>query len=71
VPTAVAIIAKVKIRKIHNGHFGTEATVSIPKIAGVLTLKCPDGKILARADELFADGTHLEAKLVQPCIPTN
>jgi hypothetical protein len=93
VPTPATLAAKVKIEKIHNGHFGTEATVAIPKVAGgsgsvtsfnatidrrfsrrgktvgVATLKCPDGKVLARADELFADGTHLEAKLSQPCIP--
>jgi hypothetical protein len=91
VPTPAAIIAKIKIRKIHNGRLGTEAIISIPKFAGgsgsltsfsatiarqlsykgekvsVLTAKCPDGRTLTRADELFADGTHLEAKLVLPC----
>jgi hypothetical protein len=94
VPTPAAIIAKVKIRKIHDGRLGTEAIVSIPKVAGgsgsltslsatihrefshrgatagVVTLKCADGKTLARADELFADGTHLEARLARPCVPS-
>ncbi|MBA3866577.1 MAG: hypothetical protein H0X42_09580 [Solirubrobacterales bacterium] len=34
VPTPAAIVTTVKIKKIHNGRFGTEAIASIPKIAG-------------------------------------
>lgn len=33
-PTPAAIVATVKIEKIHNGFFGSKATISIPKLAG-------------------------------------
>ena len=34
VPVPAAIISVVKIKRIHKGGFGTETTVSVPKIAG-------------------------------------
>lgn len=93
VPVPAAIVTTVKIKTIHRGRFGTEAIISVPKIAGgsgsvtafsstinkkfsykgkkvsVLTLKCTDGKILARGEALFSDGTHLKAEVVRTCTP--
>lgn len=37
--------------------------------ASLLTLKCPDGKIRARAEAIFSDGTHSHAEVLRPCIP--
>ncbi|MBA3865682.1 MAG: hypothetical protein H0X42_04950 [Solirubrobacterales bacterium] len=83
VPTPAAIVTTVKIKKIHKGRFGTEAIASIPKIAGgsgsvtsfslaitkpgVLTLKCPDGKIQAHGTAVFSDGTKASAEVVRTC----
>lgn len=33
-PVAAAVVTTVKIKKIHQGRFGTEAIATIPKIAG-------------------------------------
>jgi hypothetical protein len=83
VPTPAAIVTTVKIKKIHKGRFGTESVASIPKIAGgagsvtsfslaivkkgVLTLKCPDGKIQAHGTAVFSDGTRASAEVVRTC----
>jgi hypothetical protein len=83
VPTPAAIVTTVKIKKIHKGRFGTESIASIPKIAGgagsvtsfslaitkkgVLTLKCPDGKIQAHGTAVFSDGTRASAEVIRTC----
>jgi hypothetical protein len=83
VPTPAAIVTTVKIKKIHKGRFGSESIASIPKIAGgsgsvtsfslaitkkgVLTLKCPDGKVQAHGTAIFADGTRASAEVIRTC----
>jgi hypothetical protein len=37
------------------------------KRASLLTLKCPDGKVRARAEAIFSDGTELASKAVRTC----
>jgi hypothetical protein len=39
------------------------------KRASLLTLKCPDGKIRARAEAVFSDGTQTNAEVLRPCVP--
>jgi hypothetical protein len=39
------------------------------KKMSVLTLKCPDGKIQARGEAIFADGTKAKAEVIRPCTP--
>jgi hypothetical protein len=39
------------------------------KRASLLTLKCPDGKIQARAEAVFSDGAQANAEVLRPCIP--
>jgi hypothetical protein len=83
VPTPAAIVTTVKISKIHNGRYGMLAKSSIPKIAGgsgsvthfnltinkkgVLTAKCPDGKLQAHGTAVFADGTRASAEIIRTC----
>jgi hypothetical protein len=83
VPTPAAIVTTVKIKKIHNGRYGLEADSSIPKIAGgsgsvthfnltinkkgVLTAKCPDGKLQAHGTAVFSDGTRASAEIIRAC----
>jgi hypothetical protein len=38
------------------------------KRASLLTLKCPDGKIRARAEAIFPDGAQAGAEVLRPCI---
>jgi hypothetical protein len=83
VPTPAAIVTTVKIKKINAGRYGLEAKSSIPKIAGgsgsvthfnltinkkgVLTAKCPDGKLQAHGTAVFSDGTRASAEVVRAC----
>jgi hypothetical protein len=83
VPTPAAVVTTVKISKIHNGRYGTKSVASIPKIAGgsgsvtsfslkvskrgVLTLKCPDGKIYAHGNAVFSDNTRAQAEVIRTC----
>jgi hypothetical protein len=83
VPTPAAIVTTVKVKKIHKGRFGLEAKSSIPKIAGgsgsvthfdltidkkgVLTAKCPDGKLQAHGTAVFSDGTRASAEVIRTC----
>ena len=83
VPTPAAIVTTVKVKKIHNGRYGLEAQSTIPKIAGgsgsvthfnltinkkgVLTAKCPDGKLQAHGTAVFSDGTRASAEIIRPC----
>jgi hypothetical protein len=83
VPTPAAIVTTVKVKKIHNGRYGLEAKSSIPKIAGgngsvthfnltinkkgVLTAKCPDGKLQAHGTAVFSDGTRASAEVIRTC----
>jgi hypothetical protein len=85
VPTPAAIVSTVKIKKIHKGRYGTLSVTSIPKIAGgsgsvthfdltidkqdVLKAKCPDGKLQARGEAVFSDGTRAKAEVVRLCTP--
>jgi hypothetical protein len=82
-PVTGAIVTTVKIKKVHNGRYGLKSVASIPKIAngagsvlsfnltinkkGVLTAKCPDGKLQAKATGIFADGTKATGAIVRTC----
>jgi len=86
VPTPAAVVTTVKIKKIHNGRYGLKSVATIPKIAGgsgsvtafslninrkgVLTAKCPDGKLQVHGDALFADGTKATATIIRSCTGT-
>jgi hypothetical protein len=83
VPTPAAIVTTVKVKKIHVGRYGLEAISTIPKIAGgsgsvthfnltinkkgVLTAKCPDGKLQAHGTAVFSDGTRASAEVIRTC----
>jgi hypothetical protein len=85
VPVPSAIVSTVKIKKIHKGPYGLLSVTTIPKIAGgsgsvthfnltisrhgVLTARCPNGKLVARGTALFSDGTKASAGVVRPCTP--
>jgi hypothetical protein len=83
VPTPAAIVTTVKVTKIHAGRYGLKSVASIPKIAGgsgsvtdfnltinkkgVLLAKCPDGKLQARGEAKFSDGTVAKAEVLRTC----
>jgi len=83
VPTPAAIVTTVKVKKIHNGRYGLKSVATVPKIAGgsgsvvdfnltinkkgVLTAKCPDGKLQAKGEAKFTDGTVAKAEIVRTC----
>jgi hypothetical protein len=82
VPTPAAIVTTVKIKKIHNGRYGTGTVATIPKIAGgngsvksfdltlqkgILSATCPDGHLNARGTAVFADGTRASGGVVRTC----
>lgn len=83
VPTPAAIVTTVKIKKIHHGRYGLKAVSTIPKIAGgsgsvrhfnltinkkgVLSAKCPDGKLQAHGEAVFSDGTKASAEVIRTC----
>lgn len=85
VPTPAAIVSTVKIKKIHKGRYGLLAVTTIPKIAGgsgsvthfdlkidkqhTLSAKCPDGKLQARGEAVFTEGTRVKAEVIRPCTP--
>lgn len=86
-PVTGAIVTTLKIKKVHNGRYGLKTVATIPKIAGgsgsvksfdlkinrkgVLSAKCPDGKIQAKATAKFADGTVAgPATITRPCTGT-
>jgi len=82
VPTPAAIVTTVKIKK---SGFGLKSVASIPKIAGgsgsvtdfnltinkkgVLSAKCPNGKIQAKGQAVFSDGTRASAEVIRTCTP--
>ncbi len=86
VPTPAAIVTTVKIKKVHNGRYGLKSVATVPKIAGgsgsvtsfslkinkhgVLTAKCPDGKLQAHTTAVFADGTRASATIIRTCTGT-
>lgn len=86
VPTPAAIVTTVKIKKVKNGRYGLKSVATIPKIAGgsgsvqafnlnvgkksVLTARCPDGKLQAKAAAKFADGTSMKATILRTCTGT-
>jgi hypothetical protein len=86
VPTPAAVVTTVKIKKHKNGRYGLKSVATIPKIAGgsgsvtafsltinrkgVLTAKCPDGKLQVHGDALFADGTKASATILRTCTGT-
>jgi len=82
-----AIVTTLKIKKVHNGRYGLKTVATIPKIAGgsgsvksfnlkinkkgVLTAKCPDGKLQAKATAKFSDGTQAgPATILRTCTGT-
>ena len=83
VPTPAAIVSTVKVKKISNGRYGLSSITTIPKIAGgsgsvkdfnltinkkgVLTAKCPDGKLQAHGTAIFTDGTRASAEVIRTC----
>jgi hypothetical protein len=83
VPTPAAIVSTVKIKKVSNGRYGLSSVTTIPKIAGgsgsvtdfnltinkkgVLTAKCPDGKLQAHGTAIFTDGTRASAEIIRTC----
>jgi hypothetical protein len=85
-PVTGAIVTTVKISKTKNGRYGLKSVASIPKIAGgsgsvksfnlkinkkgVLTAKCPDGKLQAHATSVFSDGTKASATIIRTCTGT-
>jgi hypothetical protein len=85
-PVTGAIVTTVKIQKTKNGRYGLKSVATIPKIAGgsgsvksfnlkinkkgVLTAKCPDGKLQAHATSMFADGTKAAATIIRTCTGT-
>jgi hypothetical protein len=86
VPTPAAIVTTVKIKKHKNGRYGLKSVATIPKIAGgsgsvksfnltinrkgVLTAKCPDGKLQVHGTAIFADGTKASATILRTCTGT-
>jgi hypothetical protein len=82
-PTPGAIVTTLKIKKVKNGRYGLKTVATIPKIAGgsgsvktfnltinkkgVLTAKCPDGKLQAKATAVFSDGTKASAGIIRTC----
>ena len=82
-PIAAAIVTTVKIQKHKNGRYGLKSVATIPKIAGgsgsvtdfnltinkkgVLTAKCPDGKLQAHGTAIFTDGTRASAEVIRTC----
>lgn len=82
-PVSGAIVTTVKIKKEHRGRYGLKSVALIPKIAGgygsvtsfnlsitkkgVLTAKCPDGKLQAFGTAKFSDGTSASAGIIRPC----
>jgi len=85
-PVTGAIVTTVKIKKHKSGRYGLKSIATIPKIAGgsgsvksfslkinkkgVLTAKCPDGKLQAHAPSMFADGTKAAATIIRTCTGT-
>jgi hypothetical protein len=85
-PVTGAIVTTVKIKKHKSGRYGLKSVATIPKIAGgsgsvktfnltinkkgVLTAKCPDGKLQAHATSVFADGTKASATIIRTCTGT-
>jgi hypothetical protein len=82
-PVTGAIVTTLKIKKVHNGRYGLKTVATIPKIAGgfgsvidfnlkinkkgVLTAKCPDGKLQAKTTAVFSDGTKATAGIIRTC----
>jgi hypothetical protein len=85
-PVTGAIVTTLKIKKHPNGRYGLKTVATIPKIAGgsgsvktfnltinkkgVLTAKCPDGKLQAKAAAKFDDGTVAKATIIRTCTGT-
>lgn len=85
VPTPAAIITPVKVKRVKNGRFGLKSVAMIPKIAGgngsvtffklqlkkgILSAKCPDGRLHARGSAVFktTPPTSLKGAVVRPCV---
>jgi hypothetical protein len=85
-PVTGAIVTTLKIKKHKNGRYGIKTIATIPKIAGgsgsvktfnlkinkkgVLTAKCPDGKLQAHATAIFDDNTKASATIIRTCTGT-
>jgi hypothetical protein len=56
------------IPKIANGNGSVKTfSLTINKPKGVLTAKCPDGKLQANATSIFSDGTRASAAIIRTC----
>jgi hypothetical protein len=68
IPVPASIVTVVKVKRIDKGRYGLRAVATIPKIAGgsgsitlfrlklkkgILSAKCPDGRLHARATAVF------------------
>ncbi|MEX2105558.1 MAG: hypothetical protein WD810_01535 [Solirubrobacterales bacterium] len=49
-------------------HIDKKFTYKGKKVS-VLTLKCTDGKIMARGEAIFSDGTNAKAEVLRTCTP--
>ncbi|HEU5063120.1 MAG TPA: hypothetical protein VFT79_08230 [Solirubrobacterales bacterium] len=59
------------IPKIAGGNGSVKTfNLTINKSKGVLSAKCPDGKLQAHATSIFADGTKAAATIVRTCTGT-
>lgn len=84
VPTPASIVTAVKVKRIDKGRYGLRATAAIPKIAGgngsitdfrlrlkkgILSARCPDGRLYARATAVFASTppATLNQSAYRPC----
>ena len=71
VPIPNTSLARIKVRRIHRGRYGLEATVSIPRLAdrfgtlrsfdltldrSIVSARCSDGRLNARGSALFETG---------------
>lgn len=90
-PLNSAIVTAVKVKKVRSGRYGTQAKVTIPRIAdgygsivslslrlnkkyaymqkqmSALAARCPDGRLLVRANLAFGDGTRMSSTIQQGC----
>jgi len=86
VPTPAAIITTVKVKRVRKGRYGLQAIATFPKIAGgagsitflklnlekgILSAKCPDGRLATRATATFGStpATKLNSAVSRPCVP--
>jgi hypothetical protein len=84
VPTPASIITTVKVKRVRKGRYGLRAIATFPKIAGgsgsvtflklnlkkgILSAKCPDGRLAGRVSATFGSTppTKLTSAVSRPC----